>query len=132
MRPEGHWKHSGFGGAGQCHGRSHLGFSVSFRSVALRVGLLVWEAEEGVLVAPGSWGANFLYLSLKKVLGNSNCSILECPVFLESLEQVLPFPCQKLHPLGVYHRELIEYCAAEGQQDGQEELSPIFLCCALV
>lgn len=79
-------------------------------------GLLVWEVEEGVLVAHKSRGANFLYLSLKKVLGNCNCSILESPVSLQILEHILPFPCQKPCPPGACHGELMEYVLLGGSK----------------
>lgn len=91
-------------------------------------GLLLWGAKEGVLVAPRSQGANFLYLSLTKVLGNYNCSILEPPDSLESLEHILPFP-KAMSPQSV-PRGIHGIRAAVGQQDGQEELSPIF--CAVL
>lgn len=111
-----------------------LGNAIAFpRPSALRLsgaGRLLWEAKEGVLVAPTSQGANFLYLSLTKVLGNYNYSILESPVSLESLEHIPPFPkavCPRSVPRGIHG-----ICAAVGQQDGQEELSPISLCCPLV
>lgn len=61
-------------------------------------------------------GAHFLYLCLKKVLGNCNCSILESPLSLESLEHVLPSPCRKPCALGVCYGEFMEYVLLRGSR----------------
>lgn len=61
-------------------------------------------------------GAHFLYLCLKKVLGNCNCSIPESLPSLESLEHILPSPCRKPCALGVCHGEFMEFVLLRGSR----------------